>query len=163
MKSFLKTLLAAFLGSLLSLFLGGIFLFAMLGSLALMNQKSPIEIPSSTILKIDFSMPVTEQSNDDPFSSLSLSDLSNGASKSVGILNIINAIDLAATDPAVKMIFLSPNNMNIGMSHIEEVRNALERFRKSGKPIIAYANSYSAGNYYLASVADKVYIFPCVL
>lgn len=158
MKSFLKTLLAAFLGSLLSLFLGGIFLFAMLGSLALMNQKSPIEIPSSTILKIDFSMPVTEQSNDDPFSSLSLSDLSNGASKSVGILNIINAIDLAATDPAVKMIFLSPNNMNIGMSHIEEVRNALERFRKSGKPIIAYANSYSAGNYYLASVADKVYI-----
>src|SRR5574344_448456 len=158
MKSFLKTLLAAFLGSLLSLFLGGIFLFAMLGSLALMNQKSPIEIPSSTILKIDFSMPVTEQSNDDPFSSLSLSDLSNGASKSVGILNIINAIDLAATGTAVKMIFLSPNNMNIGMSHIEEVRNALDRFRKSGKPIIAYANSYSAGNDYLASVADKVYI-----
>jgi protease IV len=158
MKSFLKTLLAAFLGSLLSILLCGMFMFAMIGSIAMLSQKEPIELPSSTILKVDFATPVTEQSTDNQFSSLSSLDFSSISSRSIGILNVIRAIDIAATDPAVKLIYLSPNNMNIGMSHMEEVRNALERFRKSGKPIIAYANNYSAGNYYLASVADKVYM-----
>lgn len=158
MKNFLKTLLAAFLGSLLSIILGGMFLLAMIGSIAMLSQSEPVEIPSSTILQIDFATPVTEQSTDDPLSSISFLNLNFGLTKTIGILTAIKAIENAAEDPSVKMIYLNPNHMNIGMSNMEEIRNALEKFRKSGKPIIAYADNYSAGSYYLASVADKVYL-----
>ena len=157
MKSFLKTLLAAFVGSLAALFVCGFFFFIIIGSLAVLtDEKTPV-VPSSAILKIDFSQPITEQSTDDPLAGFSLVN-PQIASRTLGILPVIQAIERAATDPAIRFIYLNPQNMNIGMAQLEEMRNALLEFRKSGKPVIAYSDNYSQGSYYLASAADKVYI-----
>jgi signal peptide peptidase SppA, 67K type len=156
MKDFLKTLLAAFVGSIVALFVCGIFLFAMIGSIAALSESNIPIVPSSAILKIDLQQPVTEQSIDDPIKLIQSFNLNS--SRTIGILPFVQAINNAATDPAIKFIYLNPNSMNIGMAQLEEVRNALVKFRLSGKPIIAYANNYSPGSYYLASVADKVYM-----
>ena len=55
---------------------------------------------------------------------------------------------------------MNVTNLNAGISHIEEVRSALVRFRESGKPIIAYADNFSQPAYYLATAADKIYMNP---
>ena len=157
MKSFLKTLLAAFVGSLVALFVCGFFFFIIIGSLAALTDEKTPEVPSSAILKIDFSQPITEQSTDNPLAGFSLAN-PQIASRTLGILPAVRAIEKAATDPAIRLIYLNPQNMNIGIAQLEEMRNALMEFRKSGKPVIAYSDNYSQGSYYLASVADKVYI-----
>lgn len=157
MKSFLKTLLAAFVGSLVALFVCGFFFFIIIGSFAALTDEKTPDVPSSAILKIDFSQPITEQSTDNPLAGFSLAN-PQIASKTLGILPAVRAIEKAATDPAIRLIYLNPQNMNIGMAQLEEMRNALLEFRKSGKPVIAYSDNYSQGSYYLASAADKVYI-----
>ena len=158
MKSFLKSLLAAILGTLIALFVGAFLFVGIIGSLAMVgsDDSEPV-IPESAILKIDMSKPITERGNDDPFSGISSFSF-EPAAKSVPILKAVSAIEKAATDPSIKFIYLTVTSVNTGMSQLEEIRNALVKFRESGKPVIAYATNYSQGAYYLASVADKIYI-----
>ena len=157
MKNFLKTLLAAFIGTLVALFICGFFLFAIIGSIAVLSEETTPVVPQSAILKIDTSMPIAEQSEDDPFAALASLNFGAGT-RTTGILQVVRAIDHAATDPSVKFIYLQAKGVRGGMAQIEEVRNALIRFRSSGKAIIAYGDNFSQGDYYLASVADKIYM-----
>lgn len=159
MKSFFKTLLAAFIGTLVSLLLCSFLLFAFIGSIAALSEETTPVVPSSAILKLDFTLPVTEQSEDDPFASLTSFNF-NMNSKTMGILTVVRAIDNAAKDPSIKFIYLNPTALTTGMAQLEEIRNALLRFRQSGKAVIAYGDNYSQGGYYLASVADKIYLNP---
>ncbi len=129
----------------------------LIGSLAMLGSESETIVPDSAILKIDFKNPVTERGNEDPFSNFSLTSIQS-APKSVALLQAVQAIEHAATDPAIKFIYLNLNTLNTGMSQLEEIRCALAKFRESGKAIVAYANNYSQGSYYLATVADKIYI-----
>lgn len=152
MKQFFKTLLAAFLGTLIAL---GFCLIFLVSIISAFSTTETVTVPSSAILRLDFDNPVEEQSRDEivDFSSTSLSGTS-----SIGILKVLNSIQTAAEDPSIKFIFLNPDNMNIGLAQLEEVRGALADFRQSGKPIIAYCSNYSQAGYYLCSVADKIYI-----
>lgn len=160
MKNFLKTLLAAFIGTLIALVISVFLFIGLLGTLVSFSDDSVPTVPKSAILKIDMSNPVTEQSSDDPIPSLaSLSSLNFDAnSKTIGILTMVQAIEKAAEDPAIKFLYLCPQNMMIGQAPLNELRAALLKFKASGKAIIAYADNYSQGSYYLASVADKVYM-----
>lgn len=81
-------------------------------------------------------------------------------SKSVGLMDVITAIDQAKTDNDIKGISILNDNSQLGMAQSKALRDALLRFKKSGKFIMAYANSYSQKEYYLNSVADKIYINP---
>lgn len=157
MKGFLKTLLAAFIGTLVALFMCGFILFGIIGSIAALSEEVTPVVPSNAILRIDSSMPVTEQSSDDPFASLTAFDFGK-ETKTTGILTIVRAIDQATTDPSIKFIYLNCKGLNIGISQLEEVREALARFRTSGKAVIAYGDNFSQAEYYLASAADKIYI-----
>lgn len=158
MKSFLKSLLAAVLGTFIALTVCMFLFIGIIGSLAALgsNDSEPV-IPESAILKIDMSKPISERGNEDPFSGISALSFQTAA-KSVSILKAVTAIEKAATDPSIKFIYLTVSSVNTGISQLEEIRNALVKFRSSGKPIIAYANNYSQGAYYLATVADKIYI-----
>lgn len=158
MKSFLKSLLAAIIGTFIALGVCMLMFIGIIGSLAAMGSDSagPV-IPESAILKIDMSKPIAERANDDPFSGLSSFSF-EPASKSLSILNAVKAIEAAATDPSIKFVYLTVTSVNTGISQLEEIRNALVKFRESGKPVIAYATNYSQGAYYLATVADKIYI-----
>ncbi|HIZ85070.1 MAG TPA: signal peptide peptidase SppA [Candidatus Coprenecus stercoravium] len=151
---FLKSLLAALIGSLIAFGLFFLLLFGIVG--ALMPAEEQVTVAPSSILKIDLGSTFGEQTVSDPI------DLSGivpyaGRTASIGILDAVRAIDYAASDPAVKFIYLTGCGQGSGLAYMEELRGALERFRSSGKPVIAYGDNFSFSGYYLASVADKIY------
>ena len=158
MKEFVKMTLATMAG----LFIFGIvaffFMFAMLGAVAAMGEKQPV-MPREAVLKIDMStFTLSEQSAEaNPMDML----LAGGESvQSLGIYSAINAINAAASDPAVKFIYMKPDGVSGGTAQIEEFRKALKNFRNSGKAIVSYIESPGNGSYYLASVSDKIFMTP---
>ena len=158
MKNFLKILAATILGSLLAMLVGFFLFMGFISSLASFAETKTPAVPSSAVMVLNFSSAITEQSVEDPFSALN--PFAGGSMKSTGILDFVQTIERASSDSRIKMIYMNLNSVNAGISHIEEIRTALSRFRESGKPVIAYADNYSQGGYYLASVADKVYLNP---
>lgn len=80
--------------------------------------------------------------------------------KNIGLTDVINAIDVASIDDNIKGISILNNNSQLGMAQSKDLRNALENFKKSGKFVMAYANSYSQKEYYLNSVANSIYLNP---
>lgn len=110
------------------------------------------------VLKIDFKNPIAERNVGS--SSFDIMSMVNGTPNSVTLLSYIQAIDAAAEDKNIGMIYMTPENISAGISQVEEIRAALERFRKSGKPIVAYCENFGNASYYLASVADKVILDP---
>ena len=110
------------------------------------------------VLKIDFKNPIAERKTGG--SSLDIKSLINGGPGSVTLLSYVQAIDAAAEDKNIGMIYMTPENISAGLSQVEEIRAALDRFRKTGKPIVAYCENFGNGSYYLASVADKIILDP---
>lgn len=104
------------------------------------------------ILKLDFRQSVTERGGSSV--GVGLSGLSR--SGAVSLLDLERALEQAAEDPKIALVYLTPDRLSAGAATTEEIRAALARFRKSGKPILSYSTSFTAGSYYLASVADKV-------
>lgn len=113
---------------------------------------------SGKVLKIDFKSPVIE--NCDGAFSFDLQSLNVGPTNSMTLLSYVRAIDAAAADPSINAIYMTPDNIDAGISQMEEIRNALLRFRESGKQIISYSEDFSNGTCYLASVANNVVISP---
>ncbi|MCL2727475.1 MAG: signal peptide peptidase SppA [Bacteroidales bacterium] len=158
MKDFLKMLAAAVLGCSLVLFSA---LFLAIGMLSLMISTSSAganEVPHNAILKISFERPILEQSSMNPISKFIPFGLWND--DGYGYYQLVSAIDRAVDDSRIQMIYLNTNYLSAGIAQIEELREALKRFRSSGKAVVAYSDSYTQAGYYLASVADKVYLNP---
>ncbi len=148
MKNFLKTLLAVVLG----LIIVNLIMFMIFGSLVSLSGTKQT-IPTEGILKMDMSkVIIAEQSTE------SFNFASQEVRSTIGLRKALDAISAAAQDPGVKCIYLKPDNLAVGTGAIQELRCALSDFRKSGKPVIAYTENASTGSYYLASVADKVYM-----
>jgi protease-4 len=154
MKNFWKILLGSFIGCCIAILLLIFIGIGIIGSVATLSSKTEPVVPKSAILKLDFASPITEQSVENY--AFSLYPFNAEINNSISILDYVRAIDQAAKDPAIKFIFMTPENLKMGIAQAEEIRAALKRFRDSGKAIISYANTYSNGSYYLASVADKV-------
>ena len=156
MKDFLKMTLAVIAGCLLLGIVRIFILFGFLGTLTLFGGNEPV-MPSSAVLRIDFStMQLGEQTQETDI----ISSISGTQMQTVGILDAIRAVGAAAYDPAVKYIYLKPDMVTGGMAEIEELRQALADFRRSGKAVIAYMENPSNAGYYLASVSDKIYMTP---
>ena len=155
MKDFLKMTLATLLGLVIFGFVSMFVSIAMLGTIAALGETEPV-LPREGVLQINMSsMTLSEQSQEaDPFASLT----GSGAVASVGIYDAIQAVNTAASDPAVKFIYMKPDGASAGLSQLEEFRTALENFRNSGKAIVSYIESPSNASYYLASVSDKIYM-----
>ena len=109
------------------------------------------------VLKIDFKNPIAERNTGSSFDIMSMVQ---GTPNSVTLLSYLEAIDAAAKDKNIGMIYMTPENISAGLSQVEEIRAALERFKKSGKPVIAYCENFGNASYYLASVADKIILDP---
>lgn len=110
------------------------------------------------VLKIDFKNPIAERNTGG--SSFDIMSIVQGTPNSVTLLTYVQAIDAAAEDKNIGMIYMTPENISAGLSQVEEIRAALERFRKSGKPVVAYCENFGNASYYLASVADKIILDP---
>lgn len=153
---FLKTLLASFLGCAIALFIAVLVCIGFIGSLALLGQSSAPVVPENGILKMDFKNVVSERAV--PVSAIALLQGQNTGTTT--IYDAIKAVERAAADPGVRFIYMEPDNFAGSISSLEELRNALEKFRASGKAIISFTQTPTLGSYWLASVSDKIYMAP---
>lgn len=154
MKEFIKMTLAAMLGFILVSVVIFFFSLAFIGSLAALGSSQPV-MPRSAVLSLDFSkLAVSEQTTEaDPLSQLQGSNVSP-----IGIWDAIQAIDAAAADPAIKYMYLRPDMASGGIAELEELRTAIDNFRRSGKAVISYMETPTTPGYYLASASDKIYM-----
>jgi len=130
-------------------------IFITLGLVAALAVSSSTIIKNNTILKITMSGNIEERGEDNPFENTAFESY---ASTATGLDDILNCIATAANDPNIRGISLEMDNIMVGAATLTEIRNALENFKNSGKFIYAYSESYSQRAYYVASVADKVFI-----
>ena len=163
MKDFLKMVLAVICGFIILAVIGFILTFGLLGSLAAAGSSKPV-LPKSGVLKIDLGEIVLgEQTQEsslfgsaDPLSLLQGGSVS---SETVGLWDAVQAVNAAATDPAVKYIYLLTDGNASSIAALGELREALKHFRAaSGKPVVSYMENPGTGGYYLASVSDKIYL-----
>ena len=158
MKEFVKMVCAVICGLIVMSFLGFFFFAGCVGSMALAGSGSEPVLPRSGILKMDMSTFALSEQGNQNFDPTSLLMGGGTMATPLGLWNAVQAINAAAADPAVKLIYLKPDGATAGMSQMEELRQALLNFRQSGKPVIAWTEMPSTGSYYLASAADKVYM-----
>lgn len=158
MLQFLKFVLATVVGLFLFL-LVSFFILAGIGSALSSKEKSVIK--SNSVLKLDLDRPIREVGVENPFSELSLPFAGND--ETIGLKDIREAIALAAKDDNIKGIYLKSQDPGAGWASLEEIRNGLLEFRKSKKFIYTYGEYYSEKGYYLASLADKIYLNPAGL
>lgn len=154
-KTFLAGLLAVIVGTFLVFFLWIFILLGIAGSM----EKSVAVHPES-ILKIDFSEVLTDAPSSDPLAGIDLMTLQT--TRQLSLFKALRAIEAAGADDRIKGIYLRMNGGGgvTGSALLEELREALLEFKQSGKFIVAYNETYSQGQYYLASVADKIYLQP---
>ena len=157
MKPFWKVVFGGCLGAFLAFVVVNLIVFGLLGSaissLSKKDNTQPV-VPRNAILKIDFSDPIAERTKES--FSFNLMAANANLSNTVSILDAVQALEIASADPQIRFVYLKADELNMDIAQAEEFRAALARFRASGKPVIAYSQNLSGGNYYLASVADKV-------
>lgn len=160
MKGFFKTFFAALLAMIVVSLLPILILVGVLSS-SLPSSESVI-VEDGSVLVLDFA----ESIYDSPrMPTLDLSGLSSGTMEmmqSLTTLQVIEALEAAAADPKIKALYINRTGLGTieGTAQIEELRNLLVGFKASGKPIVAYNETYSQGLYWLCSVADELYINP---
>lgn len=154
-KTFLAGLLAVVVGMFLVFFLWIFLLLGIAGSM----EKSVAVYPES-ILKIDFSEMLTDAPSSDPLAGIDVTTLQS--MPQLSLFKALRALEAAAADDRIKGIYLRMNGTGgiAGTALLEELREALEEFKQSGKFVVAYNETYSQGQYYLASVADRIYLQP---
>ncbi len=156
--NFIKSTLATVVGLFIFTILLTIPFFIFLGiALSASSQQEDVKIQENTVLHLKLNKQILEREVEDPFEGVPMFSL---AQSGIGLMELKQTIEHAAEDEKVKGILLETPGMIAGISTIDEVRNALEEFKTSGKFIYSYSESYSEGAYYLASVADKVYMNP---
>ncbi len=158
MKSFLKTLLAVIVGMCISMIIIFFLFIGILSGIVASSSKEIVTISPKTVLKLTFDKPIIERNTNDPLENLNFFGV--GKEKSVGLKEIIENLEKAKNDPNINGIYLELSEIPSGLSTIKEVRDALLEFKQSGKFVYAYGNYLTQKAYYLASVADKIYLNP---
>ena len=155
MKEFVKTILAVICAFIILRLLRGLLFLIFLGSALASGGGSTL--PRNGILDLDLSaFTLGEQSQDS-----TAPDLMSGSfdmTPVVGLHDAVQALRTASTDPGVQYILLRADEASLDIAGAEELRLALAEFRTGGKAIVAYTENPGNGSYYLASVADKIYM-----
>jgi len=151
---FLRNLLAVIVGLFIYSF---IMLFIFIGIISITSVEKAVSVPENSVLRLKLSGQIIEREIDDPFADLGIF---GSGPRDMGLKEIKEAIRHAKADENIKGIFLEPKFFVAGMAAIEELRKELADFRSSGKFIVSYAEYYTEKAYYVASVADELYITP---
>lgn len=159
MKSFLKYVLATVVGIIVSAFILVIFLtFIIVSAVKQSSPSAEKEIKANSVLHISLDHQITEKNENNPFNNLDIPGY-RGV-KSIGLDLILERINLAKEDDNIKGIYLTPSIVSTGFASLQAIREALKDFKTSGKFVYAYSDMYSQKAYYLASVADSVFVNP---
>lgn len=153
-KTFLASLLAFFVANFVWFFL---FIIIVAGIAAIGSSTTIVE-PKS-VLKIDLAESIVDQPVNDPLAGFD--PMSMNVQKSVSNMQVMNAIESAAQDDNIEGIYINLTGAGTASAALlEEVRDYITAFKESGKFVVAYGEVYSQGGYYLASVADSIYLNP---
>lgn len=151
-----------FLGNVLATIVG-LFVFSMLFFFGIIliatifgGEPEIVEVKSNSVIELDLKHIENDYAGKykDPWMTI----LSDG--EKVGLSDVINAIEKAKKDTDIKGVSILNNESGLGMAQRKALRDALEDFKKSGKFVMAYANSFSQKEYYLNSVANTIYLNP---
>lgn len=154
MKDFIKSVLATMVGIFgFFIVMGVLTMMSIIGMVASSSAAQNVE--ENSVFVLNLSGTISDQGTDNPLSLFTGDD-----SQSTGLNNILSAIKKAKTNDDIKGIYIEAGALMTSYATLQEIRNALADFRKSGKWIVAYGDYYTQGAYYVASVANKVYINP---
>jgi len=157
MKSFFRNLLASVLGVMIAFFLIFLIMMGVVGSLV-SSQENVFKPKKNSILHLKMDVPIIDRAQKSPFEDIDLGPFQNVGN--TGLDKLLKNIEKASADENIEGIFLDVSIIPSGLATIEEIRNSLKSFKDSGKFIIATADIYSQTSYYLASVANEVYLTP---
>ncbi len=154
MKNFFKQVLATVVGLIafgaIVTFMGIISIVGMIAS----GDSTP-EVSNNSVMVLNLSGVIDEQGQEDFLGTLTGNTMSN-----LGLDNMLSAIKKAKDNDKIKGIYIEAGILQAGYATMQEIRNALLDFKKKGKWIVAYGDTYTQGTYYIASAADKVYLNP---
>ena len=154
MKDFIKNVLATMVGMFgFFIVMGVIGMMSIIGMIASGNAAQNVE--KNSVFVLNLSGTISEQGSENP-----LSMFTGDNSLNSGLNDILSSIKKAKANDDIKGIYIEAGALAANYATLQEIRNALAEFRKSGKWIVAYGDFYTQGAYYVASVADKVYINP---
>lgn len=154
MKDFFKHTLAT---------IAGLFIFSIIviiiGVMSLVGMVSAGEatktVADKSVLVLNLSGELQEQSEDNVFQQFAGTPFGN-----LGLEKILSAIKKAKNNDKIKGIYIEAGALGADFASLQEIRNALLDFKKSHKWIIAYADTYTQGTYYVASAANEIYLNP---
>ncbi len=156
MNSFWRSVLATIVG----LFLYGILMWVLwllfLVNISLLTKAGKTQVLKNSVLLIKLDRPIQDKLTLKP----DILQFLNPQNRPLGLNQIIKAIQHASTDPKIKGILLDTRFILADWAQVEEIRNALKDFKSTGKFVIAFSDIYTNKNYYLSTVADKIYIVP---
>ncbi len=153
MKSFFKLVLAN-LTAIFLVFAGVFAFFLILVTLSSLSE-SP-DVKADSVLTLDLKTKIIDSPSEDQEDFFAI----NNEEKAVLLFDVLQAIKKAKNDDKIKGISIESDYINAGITQLDDIRNALIDFKKSGKFVYAYGNSVSQGAYYLGSAADKYYLNP---
>ena len=154
MKDFFKNVFANIVAILIILMvIFGFFMLLIFASAMSEDQKPSIE--NNSVLVLNFKNPIL-----DSYTEAETSIFDFGSKKNTLLIDVLDAINKAKTDDNIKGISIETDEIQAGITQIDDIRAALEDFKKSGKFVYAYGNNMSQKSYYLASVADKLFLNP---
>ena len=154
MKDFLKYTLASIVGLLAcTIIVSIISIIAVVGIAA--SSETATVVNENSIFKLNLKGEVTERMIDNPFAALM-----NEEQTALGLNDILTSIQKAADNEFIKGIYLEAGGIVADPACTDEIRNALLRFKETGKFVVAYGGSYTESDYYICSVADKVILNP---
>lgn len=164
MKKFILIVCGSFVGAFLAflffMFAAMLMSIGIMGSMAKMGSKKSVSVAKHSILKLDLGTSISERGGNDPLDMMSLMQ-GEGLETSLGLNTVVSAIENAAENDKVDGIYIECNGVSAAPATLEKVRKALKGFKKSGKWIAAYGHEgINQADYYLASVADSVFLNP---
>lgn len=159
MKEFFKFVFASMVGFFLSFFVVFILLIVIVAAIvSTAGSDGKVRVTSNSVMHVSLDYPIKERTDKNPLAEFSFMGFES--KKTLGLNEILAGIDQAKSDDHIKGIYLDVSTLSAGFATIEEIRNALIDFKKSGKFILAYSEVYTQGAYYLATAADKIYLNP---
>jgi len=158
---FSKVLLAAFLGTLIALvvnfFIKVGVVSSMISSLSTETETISKPKPNSVLyMKLNYDIP--DRTTDNPFGAINFQTME--PLDATGLNDILRNIEHAKADPNIKGIYMELSSIPTSTATLQEIRDKLIEFKESGKFLVTYGESYSQSAYYIASIADKVFINP---
>jgi len=159
MKAFWKTVLAVIVGLLLMQFFFFFLFSTIVGMISLaMGGKEDIVVKDNSILVVDLSDPISDKDLHDPFERFDWRKMELKTQNN--LYNALKAIEYAKDDPQIEGILIRSSGLAMSRTEAQEIRDALKDFRSCGKFIYAYAENFGQFSYYVASVADSVFMHP---